>query len=96
MPAYVVVLLDTVSDPAELAEYRRIAGPTVHAAGGRFVVRGGGQFEAREGAKPVGVFVLEFADLQAARRWYDSDTYQAALSHRQKGAQCRALIVEGA
>jgi uncharacterized protein (DUF1330 family) len=96
MPAYVMVILDSVSNPAELAEYRRIAGPTLSAAGGRFVVRGGGQFETREGAAPVGAFVIEFADMAAARSWYDSPVYQEALSHRRQGAQCRALIVEGA
>lgn len=95
MPAYVMVLLDSVSDPAALAEYRRIAGPTVAAAGGRFVVRGGGKFETREGAAPIGAFVIEFADIATARSWYDSPVYQEALTHRRKGAQCRALIVAG-
>jgi uncharacterized protein (DUF1330 family) len=95
MSAYVVVFLDSVSDPAELAEYRRIGSPTVKAAGGRFVVRGTSGFEVREGDQPVGVFVLEFPDLATAKTWYDSPTYQEALSHRQKGAKCRAVIVDG-
>ena len=95
MSAYVVVFLDSVNDPAELAEYRRIGGPTLKAAGGRFIVRGGGQFEVREGEKPAGIFVLEFPDLATAQTWYDSPTYQEALSHRQKGAKCRAVIVDG-
>jgi uncharacterized protein (DUF1330 family) len=95
MPAYVVVFLDSISNPAELAEYRRIGGPTVQAAGGRFIVRGGGQFDTREGDKPVGVFVLEFPDRMAAQGWYDSPTYQEALAHRHNGAKCRAVIVDG-
>jgi len=39
--------------------------------------------------------VLEFESVAAARRWYTSDTYQAALPLRQAASDCNAVIVAG-
>jgi len=94
MSAYMIVFLDSVTDPGELAEYRRIGVPTLQAAGAKFLVRSG-QFETLEGAPPQHVVVLEFASMSDAHAWYDSPRYQEALQHRHAGAKCRALLVEG-
>ena len=95
MSAYLVVFLDAVTDPAELDEYRKIGGPTLAAAGAKFVVRGGGNIQTLEGDAPKQVMVVEFKDMAAARAWHDSPTYQQALQHRRKGAKVRAVFVEG-
>jgi uncharacterized protein (DUF1330 family) len=95
MPAYVIVFLESVNDPAELAEYRRIGAPSLAAAGGRFVVRGA-PFDLLEGEAPTAVFVLEFPDMETARAWHSSPVYQEALTHRRRGARCRAVLVPGA
>ena len=42
-----------------------------------------------------GVVILEFADMAAAKAWYHSDAYQAAVQHRFKGAEYRVLFVDG-
>jgi uncharacterized protein (DUF1330 family) len=41
------------------------------------------------------MMMLEFPTFRAARAWYDSPAYQAASQHRFKGADYRAIIVEG-
>jgi uncharacterized protein (DUF1330 family) len=65
MPAYVIVNI-TVHDPARYEEYKRLAGPTVPAYGGRYVARGG-PVEVREGAwTPARLVILEFPDLERA------------------------------
>ncbi len=39
--------------------------------------------------------VLEFPDLDTARRWYDSDEYRAARAARAGAATARFIAVEG-
>lgn len=94
MSAYLIVLLESVTDPAEVAEYRRIGLPTLEAAQAKFLVRNG-KFEMLEGPAPQGVLLLEFPTMEQARAWYGSPQYQEALRHRFAGARCRALFVEG-
>jgi uncharacterized protein (DUF1330 family) len=92
--AYMIVYLESVTDPVELAEYRRIGVPTLEASKAKFLVRNG-RFEMLEGSAPQGVLMLEFPTMADAKEWYDSPRYQEALQHRYKGARCRALLVEG-
>jgi uncharacterized protein (DUF1330 family) len=40
--------------------------------------------------------VLEFDDVDAARRWYDSPEYTEAKAVRQRAARSTLLLVEGA
>ena len=94
MSIYMIVYLEAVTDPAELAEYRRIGVPTLEASKAKFLVRNG-RFEMLEGPAPQGVLMLEFPTMADAKEWYDSPRYQEALQHRYKGAKCRALLVEG-
>jgi uncharacterized protein (DUF1330 family) len=39
--------------------------------------------------------VLEFESVEAARDWYTSAAYQAALPLRQAAADCNAVIISG-
>ena len=94
MSVYMIVYLEAVTDPAELAEYRRIGVPTLEASKAKFLVRNG-RFEMLEGPAPQGVLMLEFPTMADAKEWYESPRYQEALQHRYKGATCRALLVEG-
>jgi uncharacterized protein (DUF1330 family) len=38
---------------------------------------------------------LQFPTVEDAKAWYHSPGYQAAAVHRRKGADYRAVIVEG-
>ena len=68
MTAYVIVDMN-VTDPVRIEEYRRLAGESVAAMGGEFVVRGG-RMEVLDGDwKPERVVVIRFPSLEQARRW---------------------------
>jgi uncharacterized protein (DUF1330 family) len=95
MSAYVIVQVESVSDPDRLRQYRQIGGPSLKESGAEIIAINK-PFETLEGPAPEAVVVLRFPTIDAAKAWYTSPTYQAALPHRLAGARCRALIVEGA
>ena len=95
MPAYILAEVE-VTNPAGYESYRPLAGASVAQYGGKFVVRGG-KAELIEGAKePARIVVIEFPDTAAAKRWYNSPEYQAAIKIRLANSTGRALLVEGA
>jgi uncharacterized protein (DUF1330 family) len=92
--AYVIIETD-VTDPERYERYKAASPGAVAAAGGRFVVRGG-ELAVLEGDwRPSRLVVLEFADLDAARRWYESERYQAARQLREGAARLRMVAVQG-
>jgi uncharacterized protein (DUF1330 family) len=94
MTAYLIAEME-VSDPETYAQYRAQVGEVLAAHSGRFLVRGG-MTEAKEGAPPAGrVVVIEFPDMAAARRFYDSPDYQAILPLRLTASQGRLYLAEG-
>ena len=94
MPAYVIVDID-VTDPERYEQYKAATPATLEAAGGRFLVRGG-EVTILEGAwQPSRLVVLEFENLAAAERWYESAAYQAAKKLREGGARMRMVAVKG-
>jgi uncharacterized protein (DUF1330 family) len=94
MPAYVIVETD-ITDPERYERYKAASPGAVAAPGGRFVVRGG-ELAVLEGDwRPSRLVVLEFADLDAARRWYESERYQAARQLREGAARLRMVAVQG-
>jgi uncharacterized protein (DUF1330 family) len=94
MKAYVIVNV-AVRDPERYKDYVAAATPTVAAHGGKYIARGG-KAEKLEGSIAVArIVVLEFPSYAAARGWYDSPEYQAALSIRKSCSTGDLLIVEG-
>lgn len=94
MPAYVIVETD-VHDPEQYERYKAASPDAVHSGGGRFVVRGG-ELAVLEGDwEPSRLVILEFPDLEAARRWYDSPEYVGARKLREGAAHLRMVAVEG-
>ena len=94
MPAYVIAEVE-VSNPEGYDTYRPLAGASIAQYAGKFVVRGG-KAELIEGTQqPARIVVIEFADAAAAKRWYASPEYQAALKIRLANSRGRVLIVEG-
>jgi uncharacterized protein (DUF1330 family) len=94
MPAYVIVETD-VTDPEQYERYKAASSGAVTAAGGRFLVRGG-ELAVLEGDwEPSRLVVLEFEDLAAAKRWYDSERYWAARKLREGAARLRMVAVQG-
>ena len=94
MPAYVIVETD-IHDPEQYEQYKAASPAAVARGGGRFVVRGG-ELAVLEGDwEPARLVVLEFEDLEAAKRWYESAEYQAAKQLRDGAANLRMVAVEG-
>jgi uncharacterized protein (DUF1330 family) len=94
MPAYVIVETD-ITDPEQYEQYKHASPGAVAAGGGRFVVRGG-ELAVLEGDwQPPRLVVLEFEDLTAAKRWYESEVYQQAKKLREGAARLRMVAVQG-
>ena len=94
MPAYVIVEIE-VEDAAAYEDYKKLTPASIAAYGGRFVVRGGAT-EALEGDwLPQRIVLLEFKDVETAKKWWASDEYAPAKSIRQKAAKTKMLVVEG-
>lgn len=94
MPAYVIVDTD-VHDPEQYERYKAASPGAIAAAGGRFVARGG-ELAVLEGDwRPKRLVLLEFPDLEAARRWYDSPEYREARRLREGAAVLQMVAVEG-
>jgi uncharacterized protein (DUF1330 family) len=94
MPAYLVSETE-VTDPETYARYRAHAPAVIAAHGGRFLVSGGA-VDTREGDPPGGrVVVVEFPDMAAARRFYDSAEYRAILPWRHAASRGRLYLIEG-
>jgi uncharacterized protein (DUF1330 family) len=93
MPAYWIAHVE-VTDAERYGEYARRAGPAIEAHGGRFLARGGAhhQFEGKDRARNV---LIEFPDLEAARRCYESAAYQEALSFARNSSVRDVVVVEG-
>jgi uncharacterized protein (DUF1330 family) len=94
MPAYVIIETD-IHDPEQYERYRAVSPAAVAGGGGRFLARGG-ELAVLEGDwDPPRIVVLEFPDLEAAKRWYDSPDYQEAKRLRDGAASLCMVAVEG-
>ncbi|MCW5654172.1 DUF1330 domain-containing protein [Hydrogenophaga sp.] len=91
--AYWISTYRSISDPAALAEYARIAGPAIQAAGGRFLARGlpAKVYEAAVNERAV---LIEFDSVEQAVATHDSPAYQLALKALGDGAVRDIRIVE--
>jgi uncharacterized protein (DUF1330 family) len=94
MPAYIISDV-TIRDREAFEAYRTRAAASIAAHGGRYLVRGG-DVETLEGNwRPGPLIVVEFPDIETARRWYRSDEYAAALEVRDAALSRNLILVEG-
>jgi uncharacterized protein (DUF1330 family) len=94
MAAYAVFIRESTRDTSELATYSQKVGRTLAAHPVKVLAAYGPQ-EVLEGPEVEGVVILEFPSLDAAKAWYDSPAYREVREHRFRGADYRAVIVEG-
>ena len=94
MPAYIIVETD-IHDPEQYEHYKHAAPGAVAAGGGRFIARGG-ELAVLEGDwHPKRLVLLEFPDLDAAKRFYESPAYQEAKRLREGAAGFNMVAVGG-
>jgi uncharacterized protein (DUF1330 family) len=94
MAAYVVFIREGVTDPSELQVYSQKA-PAAMVGHPVTPLAVYGRQEVLEGPVVEGVVILQFPSFDEAKAWYDSPAYREAREHRFKGADYRAVIVEG-
>jgi uncharacterized protein (DUF1330 family) len=91
---YWIAFYRSVSNPAALAEYAKLATPAIQAGGGRFIARGTPYRRYEAGLDQRSV-VIEFDSVQAALATYDGPAYQAALKVLGNAAERDIRILEG-
>ncbi len=93
MSAYVIVHA-TIKDPEKMPEYGALAGSSIKAAGGE-VITSGAVVDVLAGSHDhQRAIILRFADAQAARDWYASDAYQAAIPIREQAMDAVFIVAE--
>jgi uncharacterized protein (DUF1330 family) len=93
MPAYVIGEVKVVHREA-LGDYGKMVADAVKQYGGRYVARGAAPF-VLEGGPAHNILLIEFPDVAAAKRWYDSPEYQAAKKLREGKTNLRLIVIEG-
>lgn len=91
--AYWIATYRSINDPAALAEYAKLAGPAIQAAGGRFLARGM-PAQVYESAVNQRAVLIEFDSVAKATEAHDSAAYQAALKALGNGADRDIRIIE--
>ena len=95
MSAYCLFDNVAVNNPAKLEEYKNKVLPVVEKYGGKYVLLGGNT-EVVEGQwKPVYPVMIEFPDVELAKKWYYSEDYKALKALRLSAVTSNAVIMEG-
>ncbi len=94
MPAYLIVDCE-VTDAERYEAYKLLAPPAIAKYGGRYLVRGGEMTPMEGDWRPSRVVVLEFPDVETAKRFYVSPEYAAARAQRAGAARMNIVLVPG-
>lgn len=92
--AYWIATYRSISNPDALAEYAKLAGPAIAAAGGKFLARGTAA-KAYEKGVIQRVVLIEFDSVEKAAAAHDGAGYQAALRVLGNAVERDLRIVEG-
>ena len=92
--AYWISCYREISDPAKLAAYAKLAGPSIEAGGGRLLARGLAA-QAYEAGLLERTVLIEFDSVEHAIAVHDSPSYQEALVALEGGAVRDVRIVAG-
>jgi uncharacterized protein (DUF1330 family) len=91
---YWITFYRSISKPAALAQYAKLAGPAIEAAGGRFVARGAAVKAYEAGIKDRSI-VIEFDSPAKAIEAYESPAYQSARKLLEGAVERDVRILEG-
>jgi len=92
---YWITFYRSVSNPAALSEYGRLAVPAIQAGGGRILARGTPARAYEEGLRERTV-VIEFDSIAQAIATYEGAQYQAAYRVLQGSVERDVRFLEGA
>lgn len=94
MPKGYLVAHITVRNPAGFEAFRPASAEAIRLHGGRVLVRSAAG-ELREGQLSPLTIIVEFDDIETARRFYDSPAYAAARALRTPHSDTDLVLVEG-
>ena len=94
MPAYLIVRAN-VTDMQQYQQYMKLTPAIVEKYGGQFIIRGGDKVVLEGPETTDRIVMLKFDSIDAARRMYNSDEYQAAIKVRQGAAEASFIVMEG-
>jgi uncharacterized protein (DUF1330 family) len=83
-----------VHDKEAFERFKAMSGPAIKDYGGRVLARQPAP-DYREGRLRGTTILIEFDDMDAARRFYESDAYTAARAVRETAAETDLMLVEG-
>jgi uncharacterized protein (DUF1330 family) len=92
VPAYVIGEVEIVK-PEAMKAYGPLIARAVEKFRGRYLARGAKPY-VLEGGPAHNILIIEFADAETARNWYDSPEYAAAKAVREGHSNLRLVIVE--
>ena len=93
MTAYMVVEI-AIKDAAPYERYKPLASASIAKYGGKYLTRGGATTTLEGTWAPERFVILEFADADTARRWWNSPEYAEAKALRQSCAETQMLLVD--
>jgi uncharacterized protein (DUF1330 family) len=91
---YWMTFYRSVSNPAALAEYAKLATPAIQAGGGRFIARGT-PVKTYEAGLDQRTVVIEFDSVEKAVATFESPGYRAARKILEGAAERDIRILEG-
>ena len=92
---YVIVTMN-ITDPERYKQYMVEAPPTIKAAGGEYLARGGRQETLEGDWQPHRVAILRFPSFAQAKAWYEGDNYVRVRARRAGATEYFNLVlVEG-
>jgi len=96
-PAYVIVeRLTTTGSESIQEQYAQLARDILPKYGARYLARSqSNTLLEGNGPAPCCMAILQFPNLETAKRWYNSPENQAAAKVRQSGATFRLVMIEG-
>ena len=90
-----MIIESRVKDPETYQRYIAEVPEIVARYGGRYLVRGGQVTPLLGGWTPERVIILEFPSEASIHQWLSSPEYQAIAPLRERGAETRAVLVQG-
>jgi uncharacterized protein (DUF1330 family) len=91
---YWVTFYRSISNPDAIAEYAKLAGPPIQAAGGKILSRGT-PVKSFESGLALRSVVIEFESVEKAIATFESPAYQAAAKLLKGAAERDIRILEG-
>ena len=95
MKGYIVAVYEKINDNKILKEYAEKAGTAVKKYSGKILVRGG-KSESIEGLPSPRTVIIEFSNIDTAKKFYYSKEYQEAKKILGDNAKRNYQIIEGA